>query len=438
MHEIISLHIGQAGTQIGSSLWEALIFEHEISASGQSLNPSLFDASPQTFFSEMPSGKYIPRSIFFDMDPETISEIKFGTYKNLFDSDCLISGKEDASNIYARGYYSLGKKHRDHVKEQIRKLVESCDNLDSFFFTFSLGGGTGSGFGSFICKEMGIEYGKKTKLSFSVYPSPNMQNAIVEPYNSVLATSQILQYGDINVVLDNESLYQKAIDKLDIENPSYVHGNQMIAQVISNFTSGMRFKGDLITQVRDVYCNLVPYPRINSIFCGFAPFTSTEQKYIECPTVSALTEEIFHRSSIMASIDDPNQVYVAVCLNYRGDVSPIEVTTAIRNLKSNKNIKFDDWVPTGVKIGISSECSKGINGNQPPRSVSILANTSAMGSYFGNIDNKFDLLYSKKGFVHWYLSEGMEEAEFIEAREELAALEIDYRDCEVMALGYEE
>ena len=114
------------------------------------------------------------------------------------------------------------------------------------------------------------------------------------------------------------------------------------------------------------------------------------------------------------------------------------MTTAIRNLKSNKNIKFDDWVPTGVKIGISSECSKGINGNQPPRSVSILANTSAMGSYFGNIDNKFDLLYSKKGFVHWYLSEGMEEAEFIEAREELAALEIDYRDCEVMALGYEE
>ena len=45
----------------------------------------------------------------------------------------------------------------------------------------------------------------------------------------------------------------------------------------------------------------------------------------------------------------------------------------------------------------------------------MISNSTAIAEVFSRLDHKFDLMYGKRAFVHWYVGEGMEEGEFSEA-----------------------
>ena len=123
--------------------------------------------------------------------------------------------------------------------------ADQCTGLQGFLIFHSFGGGTGSGFTSLLMERLSVDYGKKSKLEFSIYPAPQIATAVVEPYNSILTTHTTLEHSDCAFMVDNEAIYDICRRNLDIERPTYTNLNRLIGQIVSSITASLRFDGAL-------------------------------------------------------------------------------------------------------------------------------------------------------------------------------------------------
>ncbi len=118
-----------------------------------------------------------------------VDEVRTGNYRALFRPDTLITGKEDAANNFARGHYTIGKELIDVTCDRVKKMTEQCNGLQGFLIFHSFGGGTGSGFTSLLMERLSVDYGKKAKLEFIVYPAPQVLH--INQFGSILVVSLV-------------------------------------------------------------------------------------------------------------------------------------------------------------------------------------------------------------------------------------------------------
>merc|ERR1719493_535595 len=272
-----------------------------------------------------------------------------------FNEEYTIFGKEDAANNFARGHYTVGKELMEPITEKVKTIVEACDNIQGFLMIHAIGGGTGSGLGMLILERLAVDYRKKSKIGFEIYPAPSISTCIVEPYNGLLSTHWLLDHTEVSLVLDNEALYRICEKELKLKKITYDHLNKVCAKSISCMTSALRFEGDLNVDINEFQTNLVPFLRLHFMTSSYSPLTQMG-KDISDNSVWELLDTAFMSKNFnvkYSDFDATEDKYMAISVNFRGAVTSKEANSNIQKLKKNQKVSFVEWMPTGFKVGLN-------------------------------------------------------------------------------------
>lgn len=200
-----------------------------------------------------------------------------------------------SGNNFAQGHYSYGPQYSTKILDGVNRLLEKCDSIQGFFLTHSLGGGTGSGFGTYLLELLHEYYPTITRYSTCVYPSDE-PDVITSPYNTIQATNSLIESADCVFPINNSSLFafsqlevnekerekereQSSMRELDREKArkkekgkGFERVNQVVARMLCHLSSASRFNGSMNIDMSEIYMNLVPFPRLHFLLTAMNVF----------------------------------------------------------------------------------------------------------------------------------------------------------------------
>jgi len=443
--ELITVQVGQCGNQVATRFWELALREHS------TFNKSgVFDEPLSSFFRNVdpryadplniPVGNPIntlkARSVVVDMEEGVINQLLKSELSELFDTQQFISDVSGAGNNWAVGHFEYGERYRWEISEKVRRSVEHCDALQSFFLMHSMGGGTGSGVGTFILKLLEEEYPEVFRFSTVVYPEDDV---VTGPYNSVLAMKELTEHADCVLPVDNQALMDilakietsrqrvKDVkdDVADLTNDkrkAFDKMNNIIAHMLNNLTCSMRFEGMLNVDLNEITMNLVPFPGMPYLMSSISPLYSVLDVKLEPRRLDQIFTDVFNKDFQLLKVDPKHSIYMACGLILRGDAKISDIHRNVNRLRPG--LKMIHWNQEGFKVGLCNVAPSGM-----PYSLLCLANNSAIRTQFGRIKQQFLRLSKRKAHMYHY-TKYMEASVFNEALESLEDLMERYAGVE--------
>merc|ERR1711993_213278 len=319
------------------------------------------------------------------------------------------------------------------VLDRVRQEIEMCESPQGFQIFHSLGGGTGSGMGTLLLLKIRDAYPDRITCTYSVYPSPKVSDTVVEPYNAVLSSHQLLENSDETFIIDNEALYNINHNILKNNQPTYEELNSLIAQACCGITCSLRFPGKLNGDLRKLGVNLVPFPRLHFFLISQAPLASKENKGYQLVDVKELMNQCYSPRNFFSNVKPDDGKYMTASLLFRGKMSTQEVDENIEKRQSANSDDFVEWIPNNMKTSVVEVPPK-----DAQQSCTFVANSTALKGIFQRLATQFGAMYKRKAFLHWYKGEGMDEMEFQEADKNVRDLITEYQDKQDAVVAEEE
>lgn len=419
---IVSLQAGQCGNQMGAAFWETISKEHGIDSAGNYIGET--DSQKErlgVYYSEASEGRFVPRAVMLDLEPGVVDQIKSTNQGTMFRPDNFVYGQSGAGNNWAKGHYTEGAELIEQVLDVVRREAESCDVLQGFQVSHSLGGGTGSGMGTLLVSKIREEYPDRMLCTYSVMPSPKVSDTVVEPYNCTLSVHQLIENADAVFSIDNEALYNICTNTLKNPQPSYDDLNKLVSGVMSGITCSLRFPGQLNADLRKLAVNLIPFPRLHFFVVGYAPLSGNGSEKYKSMSIPELTTQLFEPHNMMADCDPRNGRYLTAAAYFRGKVSTKEVEDEMRKIQDKNSSQFVEWIPNNAKTSV---CDVPPPGEKV--AATFIGNSTTIQDLFKRVGVQFSAMFKRKAFLHWYTGEGMDEMEFSEAEANVQDLISEY------------
>ena len=350
---------------------------------------------------------------------DTIRAMEVG---QMFKPDNFVYGANGAGNNWAKGHYTEGAELVDQAMDVLRREAESCDCLQGFQLTHSLGGGTGSGMGTLLLSKIKEEFPDRMIMTYSVFPSASVSDTVTEPYNTTLSVNQLLENVDEVVVLDNEALYNICTQSLNLKTPSFSDMNELVSKAMSGITACLRYPGQLNSDLRKLAVNLIPFPRLHFFMTGYAPLTNSANSAFRQYSVAELTSQQFDAKNMMCACDPRRGRYLTAAAIFRGKVATRDVDECMREIHQRYAPYFVEWIPNNITTSVSSVAPAG-----SPMATTFLGNSTAIQDVFSRVSEQFEVMFRRRAYLYWFTSEGMDEMEFTEASSNLADLITEYQ-----------
>jgi len=427
---------------------------------GRDLDPIVnINNNNTTFLKQHKISDLRARCVLVDMEENVINQIRASPQGFLFRDDQIVKSNSGSGNNWAVGYSEYGNAFHDNLLEVVRHQAEACDSLQSFILCHSIGGGTGSGLGSYLCSLLRDEYPTIYRFSTAVFPNCKDDDVITSPYNSLLSLNALSESADCVFPLDNKALIEicervsqqvkkvsasykdstlkmraassfgKELDPLSLkERESSIHHtivdsftkqnatstlqrnypgefktrpfdymNNIVSQMLLNLTSSMRFPGDLNVDINEISMNLVPFPKLKYIISSLSPlYTLTNQAAnTSLRNIDQMFSDSFLKENSLVKADLKNNKFLACALMLRGNVEISDVRRNIEKLKSQLNFIY--WNQDGWKTGICSTPALG-----QPYSLLTLSNNCSVIETFKDMKKNYMKLYKRKANIHHY------------------------------------
>jgi tubulin epsilon len=302
----------------------------------------------------------------------------------------------------------------------------------------SLGGGTGSGLGTYVLNILEDEFPNVYRFCCVVFPSQD-DDVVTSPYNSVLSIHQLIGHADCVLPVDNQSLIEissraefgranssssgahtgtsgagnssdqlfnianssqhtyKHHGKARVVKKAYDSMNNIAAHMLCNLTASMRFPGLLNVDLNEITTNLVPFPKLHFLIPATTPIAlGKKDSAAGTKRIDEMFNDAIQKDYQLIQCDPRRNRCLATAFLVRGkDITVSDMQRNVARIHSKLDMIY--WNKEGFKLGLCSIPPIG-----QPYSLVSLTNNCCFGDVLQTISDRCMKLYSVRAHLYHY------------------------------------